>query len=63
MVWDGSRAAGASYDMQGAGSSTLEGFRDELRTAFNPVWHYDIEVDVQRGIDLLRTRGAFTSQP
>ncbi|PIL31454.1 hypothetical protein GSI_06155 [Ganoderma sinense ZZ0214-1] len=63
MVWDGSRTAGASYDMQGAGSSTLEGFRDELRTGFSPVWHYDIEVDIQRAVDLLRTGGAFTSQP
>lgn len=63
MVWDDSRDAGANYDMQGAGTSTLEGFRDELRTCFNPVWHYDIEVDVQRAVDMLRESVTFASQP
>ncbi|KAI1793193.1 FAD/NAD(P)-binding domain-containing protein [Ganoderma leucocontextum] len=62
MVWDGSRTAGASYDMQGAGSATLEGFRNELRTGFNPVWHHDIDVDVQRAIDMLRASQAFAIQ-
>ncbi|KAM5536054.1 hypothetical protein V8D89_010312 [Ganoderma adspersum] len=63
MVWDDSRNAGANYDMQGAGTSTLEGLRNELRTGFNPVWHYDIEVDVQRAIDVLREGRVFASQP
>lgn len=63
MVWYGSHNAGASYDMQGVGGSTLEALREELRNGFNPVWHYDIEVDVQRAIGMLRASGAFSEAP
>lgn len=49
--------------MQGVGGSTLEALREELRNGFNPVWHYDIEVDVQRAIGMLRASGAFSEAP
>ena len=62
MVYDMSRNAGAVYDLQGAGSSSVASLREALATGFNPVWHYDIEVDVERAIGLLHANGAFAVQ-
>lgn len=57
-----SRAAGAVYDLQGAGSVSDENIVEGLRGSFDPVWHHDIEADIEHAFSLLREEGAFTAR-
>ncbi|KAI0699364.1 FAD/NAD(P)-binding domain-containing protein [Cerioporus squamosus] len=60
MVWEGSRYAGRVYDMQGPSEPTAEGIRKDLGDMYDPVWHHDMEADVERAVTSLRDSGAFT---
>ncbi|RDX51872.1 FAD/NAD(P)-binding domain-containing protein [Lentinus brumalis] len=60
MVWEGSRYAGRVYDMHGPSEPTAEGIRKDLTDMYHPVWHHDMEADVERAIASLRDSGAFT---
>ena len=55
-----SRAAGAVYDLQGAGSVSDENIVEGLRGSFDPVWHHDIEADIEHAFNLLYEE-AFTA--
>lgn len=60
MVWEGSRYAGRVYDMHGPSEPTAEGIRKDLTDMYHPVWHHDMEADVECAVASLRDSGAFT---
>ena len=63
MVWQGSRYAGKVYDGHGPSGPTPEGIRKDLAGMYHPVWHHDMEADVDRAVATLRFNGAFVGSP
>ena len=59
MVWEGSRAAGMTYDHHGPHGATHEGMRMFLRDMCDEVWHHDMDDDVRDTVSALRASGVF----
>ena len=59
MVWEWSRLAGRAYDQNGPYGPTPDGIRMALQNIHEPVWRYDVDVDVRDIVRGLREKGVF----
>ncbi|KAI0784966.1 hypothetical protein C8Q75DRAFT_723504 [Abortiporus biennis] len=58
-VWDGSVAAGNSYEGHGKSGYSIEGVRKDLTGIWDGVWHHDLNQDVRAAVNYLEQNGAF----
>ncbi|RPD82203.1 FAD/NAD-P-binding domain-containing protein [Lentinus tigrinus ALCF2SS1-7] len=58
-VWEVSDRAGRVYDFHGPHGSTPEGLREDLEDICAPIWHYDLDRDLESAIEMLRANGSF----
>ncbi|KAI0673685.1 FAD/NAD-P-binding domain-containing protein [Trametes maxima] len=58
-VWDASYRAGSAYHFRGAHGPSKEGLSEDMRDMWKPVWHYDLDSDVESALLALRESGAF----
>ncbi|RPD65133.1 FAD/NAD(P)-binding domain-containing protein [Lentinus tigrinus ALCF2SS1-6] len=61
MVWEGSRYVGRVYDLHGPSGPTSEGLRKDIGEVWGPVWHHNIEADLERAVASLRDNGTFAT--
>jgi len=59
-IWDGSLAAGNSYEGYGKNGYSVEGVKKDLEGIWDYVWYYDLGKDVGRGERLLERIGVFS---
>jgi len=60
MVSKASETAGDTYDGCGKHCFTPEGIRADLNNQWTPIWHHDVNVDVQAAAQWLQETGVFT---
>ncbi|KAI0699376.1 salicylate hydroxylase [Cerioporus squamosus] len=59
MVWEVSDLAGKVYDFHGPHGSTPEGLREDLADMCAPIWHHDLDRDLESAVGILRANGTF----
>ncbi|KAI0652410.1 FAD/NAD-P-binding domain-containing protein [Trametes meyenii] len=57
-VWEASHRAGSAYHFRGAHGPSKEGLGD----IWKPVWHHDLDSDVESALSTLRQWGAFPAK-
>lgn len=60
MVAQASEDTGNTYDGCGKHGFTPEGIRADLNNQWSPVWHHDVNVDIQSAVQWLQEIGIFT---
>lgn len=58
-VWELSHRAGCIYEHHGPHGPTREGLAEDLRDMMDPIWHYDLDGDVQSAVQILAENGTF----
>ncbi|THH13371.1 hypothetical protein EW146_g6830 [Bondarzewia mesenterica] len=57
-----SKRAGDIYDGRGPSGPSPEGVRKDVDMMWDKVWHHDLEADVERAVQDLKTKGPLSSQ-
>ena len=59
MVWDGSLAAGKTYDGHGLHGSSTQGLRKDLHLQWEPVWRHELDADFKNSLAYLKKSNVF----